>query len=311
MRRIVYRSWKGRSLIPACCFRAPLPDDLSNPRTMTDTINDTRMKALTGRISECGGLLIAFSGGVDSGLLAALAKEILGENVHAVFIDGPLEPRSAVREAQQMAGDLDLSLEIISVPFPDDTVCSNLPDRCYHCKKSWSQVLRRRAAELGLSCVADGANFSDESEHRPGIRASTEEGIIHPFIEAGMTKADIRYIARERGLPFWDKPSAACLASRIPYGETITDEKLRMVEAAENILHKEGFCGIRVRIHGGIARIEVTGGDMHLLIAMRDRIVPIMKEAGFSYVTLDLEGYRSGSMDEALYSGRSFEKKGS
>jgi uncharacterized protein len=159
--------------------------------------------------------------------------------------------------------------------------------------------------------VADGANFSDESEHRPGIRAFTEEGIIHPYIEAGMTKADIRRIARERGLPFWDKPSAACLASRIPYWETITEEKLRMVEAAESILHKEGFCGIRVRNHGGIARIEVTGGDMLRLIALRDRIVPMVKEAGFSYVTLDLEGYRSGSMDEALYSGRSPERKGS
>lgn len=278
---------------------------------MTDIATDARKKVLTRRISECGDLLIAFSGGVDSGLLAALAKEILGEKVQAVFIDSPLMPRSAFREAQQLARDLDLSLEIISVPFPDGTVCSNLPDRCYHCKKSWSQVLKKRAGELGISCVVDGANVSDQSEHRPGIRASTEEGIIHPFIEAEMTKADIRRIARERGLPFWDKPSAACLASRIPYGEKITEEKLRMVEAAEDILQKEGYSGIRVRNHGGIARIEVTGRDMLRLIAMRDRIVPLLKKAGFSYVTLDLEGYRSGSMDEALYSGRSPERKGS
>jgi uncharacterized protein len=278
---------------------------------MTDIIPDARMKALTRALSECRGLLIAFSGGVDSGLLAALAKEIMGEKVHAVFIDSPLGPRSAVREAEEMAHDLDLSFEIIRIPFPDDTVCSNLPDRCYHCKKSWSQILKRRGEELGLSCVADGANFSDESEHRPGVQASTEEGIIHPFIEAGITKSDIRCIARKRGLLFWDKPSAACLASRIPYGEPITEEKIRMVEAAEDILNKEGFSGIRVRSHGGIARIEVTGGDMLRLIAIRDRIVPLMKKAGFSYVTLDLEGYRSGSMDEVLYSSRSQDRRGS
>jgi uncharacterized protein len=267
------------------------------------------MEALSRRISGCESLLIAFSGGVDSSLLAILAREVLGEKVHAVFIDSPIGPRSAVSEAGQLARDLDLPLEIISVPFPDDTVSINSPDRCYHCKKSWSRILMKRAAELGLSCVADGANFSDEFEHRPGVRAATEEGIIHPFIDAGMTKADIRRIARERGLPFWDKPAAACLASRIPYGERITEEKLRMIEAAEEILRSESFSGVRVRNHGGIARIEVTGADMLRLIAMRDRIVPLLKKAGFSYVTLDLEGYRSGSMDEVLYVRKFPERK--
>jgi uncharacterized protein len=199
-----------------------------------------------------------------------------------------------------MARSLALSLEVISVPFPDAAVSANPPDRCYHCKKSWSRVLLRRAEELGLSCVADGANSSDKAEHRPGVRAATEEGIIHPFLEAGMTKADIRGIAKERGLSFWDKPPAACLASRIPYGEKITEKKLRMIEAAEAMLHDEGFSETRVRSHGGIARIEVRGEDIPRLIAMRDRIVPRMKKAGFSYVTLDLEGYRSGSMDEVL-----------
>jgi uncharacterized protein len=267
---------------------------------MTTITTGSRMEAVTRRLSGCRGLLIAFSGGVDSGLLAALAREIAGDSVHIVFIDSPFAPRSAVREADRMARSLGMSLEIISVPFPDATVSANPPDRCYHCKKSWSRVLLRRAEELGLSCVADGAISSDEAGHRPGLRASTEEGIIHPFLEAGMTKADIRGIAKERGLPFWDKPSAACLASRIPYGEAITEKKLRMIEAAEAILHDEGFSGIRVRSHGGIARIEVRGGDIPRLIAMRDRIVPLVKKAGFSYVTLDLEGYRSGSMDEVL-----------
>ena len=282
-----------------------------NFQSMTDITADSRMKALTARISGCRGLLIAFSGGVDSGLLAALAREIAGEPVRAVYIDSPFASRSEVRDAEDMAHSLGLAFEIISVPFPGEMVSSNPPDRCYHCKKSWSRVLLRRAEELGLSCVADGAHSSDLSEHRPGLRASTEEGIIHPFIEAGITKADIRRIARERGLPFWDKPSAACLASRIPYGETITEEKLRRVEAAEAILHTEGFSGIRVRSHGGIARIEVSGNDMPRLVAMRDRVVDLVKKAGFSYVTLDLAGYRSGSMDEVLPSPIPREREGS
>jgi len=265
---------------------------------MTDI--DSRLEALTARIAGCKGIMIAFSGGVDSGLLAALAKEGANERVHAVFIDSPFASRSDVRDAVQMAQSLDLSFEIIRVPFPDTRVTSNPPDRCYHCKKTWSRVLMRRAEELVLACVADGANASDEAEHRPGLRASTEEGIIHPFIEAGIAKPDIRRIARERGLPFWDKPSAACLASRVPYGETITEEKLRMVEAAEAILQGEGFTGIRVRNHGGIARIEVPVREIPRLVAMRDQVVPLLKKAGFSYVTVDLEGYRSGSMDEVL-----------
>jgi uncharacterized protein len=293
------------------CLRLPALMIVRNFPSMTDIPADSKMNALTARISGCRGLLIAFSGGVDSGLLAALAKEIAGESVHAVFIDSPFAPRSEVREAELMAHSLGLALEIIRVPFPGEMVSSNPPDRCYHCKKSWSRVLLQRAEELGLSCVADGAHSSDMSEHRPGLRGSTEEGIIHPFIEAGMTKADIRRIARERGLPFWDKPSAACLASRIPYGEMITEEKLRSVETAEAILHREGFSGIRVRSHGGIARIEVSGKDMPRLVAVRDRVVDLVKKAGFSYVTLDLAGYRSGSMDEVLPSPIPREREGS
>lgn len=280
----------------------------NNSRAMTDL--DCRLQALTARIAGCQGIMIAFSGGVDSGLLAALAKEGANGRVHAVFIDSPFASRSDVLDAREMARSLDLSFEIIRVPFPDTTVTSNPPDRCYHCKKTWSRVLLLRAEELGLACVADGANASDASEHRPGLRASTEVGIIHPFLESGITKQDIRRIARERGLPFWDKPSAACLASRIPYGETITEEKLRMVEAAEAILQGEGFFGIRVRNHGGLARIEVPAGEMPRLVAMRDQVVPLLKKAGFSYVTVDLEGYRSGSMDEVLPSSGLQERKG-
>jgi uncharacterized protein len=233
---------------------------------MTDIARESGIKYLKSRLAQCRGILIAFSGGVDSGLLADLAMESAAGKVHTVFIDTPLVRRSAVHEAQQMARSLDLSFEIIRVPFPDNTVCCNLPDRCYLCKKSWSRILKKRAGELGFSCVVDGTNLSDESGHRPGIRAATEEGIIHPYIEAGISKADIRRIARERGLMFWDKPSESCLASRIPYGESITEEKLRMIETAENILGMEGFSGTRVRYHCGVARIEVPDADIARLI---------------------------------------------
>lgn len=260
----------------------------------------SKREALTRYIADCGSLLIAYSGGVDSGLLAALAQEILGDRVHCVLIDSPLVSRSAVRDAEQIAAALGLSFEIIAVPAVDDTVRRNPPDRCYHCKKSDARILKRRAEELGLAGVADGVNLSDSDEHRPGLRASTEEGIVHPYIEAGITKADIRDVARERGFSFWDKPSEACLASRVPYGEEITDEKLRMIEEAEGVLHEAGFLQARVRCHAGIARIEVTPDEISRIIAMRDAIVPSLKRTGFSYITLDLEGYRSGSMDEVL-----------
>ena len=269
-------------------------------RPMTGGEISQRQEALTRSIARCGSLLIAFSGGVDSALLAAISQEILGGRVHCVFVDSPLVPRSAVSSAERIARDLGLSFEIISHPSLDETVRKNPPDRCYHCKKTDSRILKRRAEDLGLAAVADGVNLSDHAEHRPGLRASTEEGIIHPYIEAGITKADIRAIARDRGLAFWDKPSAACLASRIPYGEEITDEKLRMIEAAEAVLHQAGFVQARVRCHNGIARIEVIPEELDRLFAMRDVIVPALKKAGFSYIALDLEGYRAGSMDEVL-----------
>jgi len=269
-------------------------------RHMTGGETSQRQEALARYIADCGSLLIAYSGGVDSGLLASLAREILGGRVHCVFIDSPLVPRSAVCSAERTADDLGLSCEIIREPLPDDTVRKNPQDRCYFCKLFQARILKQRAEELGLAHVADGVHSSDLGEHRPGLRASTEEGILHPYIEAGITKADIRAIARDRGLGFWDKPSAACLASRIPYGEEITDEKLRMIEAAEAVLHEAGFFQVRVRFHGGIGRIEVSPEEMPRLFAMRNVILPALKKAGFSYIALDLEGYRAGSMDEVL-----------
>ncbi|WP_394339495.1 ATP-dependent sacrificial sulfur transferase LarE [Methanoregula sp.] len=246
-------------------------------------------------------MLVAFSGGVDSSLLAVLAREAFGDKSRCVLLDSPVVPREAIDEAQRIARDYNLNLEILQLTLMDDERFTKNPaERCYWCKKTSAGVLKRRAQELGLACVADGINVSDTGEHRPGLAASTEEGIVHPFLDAGMTKNNIRECARAGGFDFWDKPSAACLSSRIPYGEVITGEKLHMVEEAEAFLHKKGFRQVRVRVHGTIARIEVPKEEMHALLDMHAAVAGTLSALGFSYVTLDLEGYRSGSMDEVL-----------
>ncbi|HEX3000855.1 MAG TPA: ATP-dependent sacrificial sulfur transferase LarE [Methanoregula sp.] len=264
------------------------------------TIRDKK-KALIDTIRRGGPMLVSFSGGVDSTLLAALAKEALGEKCHCVLLDSSVVPRAAVHQAVMLAADLGLALDVIAVPLLEDaTFCSNPEDRCYHCKKISAGYLKRRANELGLACIADGVNVSDTKEHRPGLRASTEEGIIHPFIECGCTKQDIRDIAREMRLPVWQKPSAACLSSRIPYNDRITIEKLRIIENAEEFIAARGFSQFRVRLHGNIARIEVHKEDMGKILEEKDPVVEYLRTLGIAYVTLDLAGYRSGSMDEVL-----------
>lgn len=246
-------------------------------------------------------MLISFSGGVDSSLLAVIAKEALAGKTRCVLLDSPVVPRAAIEEALQIAKEFGLQLEIVPVPVMDDEHFKKNPaERCYWCKKKSAEVLKRRKEILDYACIADGINVSDKGEHRPGLEASTEEGIIHPFIEAGITKAEIREIAGARGLKFWNKPSAACLSSRIPYGDEITHKKLTMIEEAETFLHTSGFHQCRVRMHGDIARIEVTDDDMQKLFNDREDLVKILRSIGFTYISLDLIGYRSGSMDEVL-----------
>lgn len=248
-----------------------------------------------------GPMLIAFSGGVDSSLLAATAQDVLGDKARCVLLDSPVVPRAAVAQAQEIAHDLGLALDIIGIPLMRDAgFRMNPADRCYYCRKISAVYLRQQALDLGLACIVDGMNVSDEGGHRPGLRAATEEGIIHPFIEAGITKQDIRKIARERGLMVWQKPSAACLASRIPYGDAITVGKLHRIEEAESFLAGLEISQLRVRMHGDIARIEVPKEDMGKILDQRTAVAGKFRSLGFAYVTLDLEGYRSGSMDEVL-----------
>jgi len=254
-------------------------------------------------IKEHAPLVISYSGGVDSTLLAVLARESVGaDQIVCVFIDGAEVPRRAVSTAKTQAESLKLPLVIRQgIPLSYEVQQSNPHDRCKSCKLKTFPILREIGDEFGYKTIADGANASDVEEYRPGIDASSSCGIIHPFIMAGITKEDIRMIAFRMGYAFWNKPSSACLYSRIPYGEEITNEKLRMIEKGEELLQNRGIQQARVRHHGTIARIEVMPDDMETILLHREEISLFFKNLGFSYITLDLQGYRSGSMDEALH----------
>jgi len=258
---------------------------------------------LIRHLKELDSLLVAFSGGVDSTFLLVLAHEALGNKVLAVTESSSTYPSRERREAIKFAqerGILHLVFQSDETSIPE--FVSNAPDRCYHCKKSLSQELANIAGERGIEHVAYATNVDDLSDYRPGLKAADEMGIIAPLVEARLNKEEIRFLSREMGLPTWDKPAMACLASRIPYGDAITDKKLRMVEEAEEYLAKNAFRQYRVRHHGSVARIELESSEMEKINEpnLRKNIVEKFKEIGFLYVAVDLEGYVSGSMNRAL-----------
>ncbi len=270
------------------------------PRTAPDDGTAGRLAALRGELDRLGPVLVSYSGGVDSALLAVVAREVLGDGMACAFLDGPLVPRSAAAEARAIAAQYDLPLAVIPFdPLADPAIAGNSRDRCYHCKKALAVLLKREAGARQLPTVVDGVNCSDLGEHRPGLRACAEEGIAHPFVAAGIDKEEVRAIARSLDLSFAEKPSAACLASRVPYGEPLSPALLARVEAAEEALRELGFSRGRVRAHGSLARMEVPASELARALETAPRLVPAVKAAGFAYVALDLEGYRSGAMDEA------------
>ncbi len=262
---------------------------------------DDKMHSIIETLKKKGSALVAFSGGVDSSVLAALAYRAVGDGALAVTADAPTLAPGELECAKEVAKEIGIRhIVIFYDELEEPEFARNLVDRCYYCKKGLIRELKKIAQEHNINNIIEGTNYSDLKGHRPGHRALTEEGIYNPYIEFRVTKEDIREMARKLGLSVADKPSMACLSSRFPYGQAITREALKRVGEAESYLRKMGFRIVRVRDHGGIARIEVMPDEMLHLLEMREAVASEFKKLGFSYVTLDIMGFRSGSMDEIL-----------
>lgn len=270
---------------------------------MDDSLASKR--ARLGRIlSSMGGMVVAFSGGADSALLLAVGTEALGDGVIAVTASSPLYPEAFTERASRIARTLGVEQIILETnELEDESFVSNPPVRCYLCKRELYGSIARIATERGIDFIADGTQADDIGDYRPGMKAAGEFGVRSPLLEAGFTKADVRALSREMGLETWDIPAGPCLASRIPHHKDITPAKLEAIEKGEDLLARLGFRKVSIRYTAGpAARIEVEPGDIERMPddAVRKRIVREMKGLGFRYVTLDLQGYRTGSMNEVL-----------
>lgn len=263
------------------------------------TAKERRLEAI---LAGCGSVVLGYSGGADSTLLLKKALDVLGpQHVLAVTAASVTYDPDEVDEAVALAEELGAAHErLVSGELEVEGFIRNPPERCYYCKTDLYGDLRELAARRGIRTVIDGSHAEDLLDHRPGLRALDEQGIVSPLKEAGFTKAEVRALSRRLGLPTADKPANACLASRFPYGESIDAESLGRVGQAERILREAGFPVVRVRHHGQVARIEVPPQDRVRLLEAADRIAPALKELGYVWVACDLEGYRSGSMNEAL-----------
>ena len=262
-----------------------------------------KKEALVQQINKLPSLLVAFSGGVDSCFLLAVAHQVLGDRVTAVTsssITYPLREQAEAAEFTRKRNIRHIIFESEETKLPE--FISNTPDRCYHCKKSLARRLIKLAKEENIHHIAHAANLDDLNDYRPGIKAAREMGLLSPLIDSRLGKDEIRFLSREMGLETWDKPAMACLASRIPYGSPITAEKLRMVQEAEEVLAENGFNLFMVRHHGAIARIEVGSAEIGRMTeeTLRRKIAERLREIGFTYISIDLEGYIPGSLNRDL-----------
>jgi uncharacterized protein len=260
-----------------------------------------KLENLKSIIKNTGGAVVAFSGGVDSTFLLKVAHDILGDKVLAVTANSETYPKRELEAAKAFALSLGIRHIVIeTLELEIEGFADNPPDRCYYCKHELFSKLTEIAKANGIEYVFDGSNFDDRNDHRPGMRAAKQLGVVSPLKQAELTKDDIREISKEFGLSTWDKPSFACLSSRFPYGTKITPEKLVVIGAAEDYIRDLGFNELRVRHHDNIARIEIGKADLEKIIPYADKIVEKVKSLGFLYVTLDLAGFKTGSMNYTL-----------
>jgi len=262
-----------------------------------------KLEKLRNRLAGLESALIAFSGGVDSTLLLKVAADVLGDKLTAVTAHSEVTPPHDYDEANKLAEALGVNYIVIKTDeLQDDNFVANPPDRCYHCKNMLFARLTDIARKMNIKWILDGSNFDDISDYRPGSKAAAEFGVISPLKEAGLTKEDIRALSKEMDLPTWDKAASPCLASRVPYGDTITPEKLTRIGRSEEYLRSFGIRELRVRDHGDVARIEIPADKMSLMldISKREKIIDKFKSFGYKYVALDLQGFRSGSLNEVL-----------
>lgn len=268
----------------------------------TDPVfEEAGFRRLVAVLVDMGSVVVAYSGGVDSTFLLRVARGVLGDRAIGVLAFSESLDQNEFRAAKSVAQAAGMPIDVIETrEYDNPAYRRNDANRCYHCKSELFDRVRKYAAGRGIPHVVDGSNADDLGDYRPGLRARDEHAVRSPLLEAGLTKEAIRRYSRALDLPTWDKPAAPCLSSRIPYGTEVSYDKLRQIEKAEWGLHELGFAVVRVRHHGQAARIEVPVHDLLRLLASREAVTAAVKEAGFSFVAVDLEGFRSGSLNRVL-----------